>query len=151
MTGMKFTMTGFTTLYIVRHAEKAIAEPDPALTERGRRRALALAHRMAEVALDAIWSTDWLRTVETVTPTARLHVLNIQVYATQQGPDLCREIVGRPASTVLIAAHSNTIDELMDALALTLPFKLDESRYGDLLIVTIEAGKAKLQLDRFGP
>jgi hypothetical protein len=62
-----------TTLYIVRHAEKAPASPgdeDPPLSTSGVARAQELAHLLRSVDLRAIYVTPYRRTRETAAPTA---------------------------------------------------------------------------------
>ena len=65
------------TLYIVRHAEKVDHSDASALTPLGRRRAAALSTILADVELDAIYSTRFLRTKLTVAPTAKAKGLTV--------------------------------------------------------------------------
>jgi len=57
------------TLYLFRHAEKqADGSKDPALTERGEKRAEQLARWFQNRHINAIWSSDYKRTRDTVKP-----------------------------------------------------------------------------------
>ncbi len=138
-------------LFIVRHAEKASAEHDAPLTTKGLKRADALAQTLRSIPLLHIYATPYRRTQQTVQPTATQKAMAIELYAAPGGPALCWQWQKNPQGSVLIAAHSNTIGELMAALSLTLPFELDESRYGDLFIVDIVSGHTTLTLERFDP
>ena len=73
-----------TTVYIVRHAEKA-ATPvnDPPLTEDGRTRALALKTVLADAKISAIISTPTIRTTTTAVPLAEALGLTIETMAVQ--------------------------------------------------------------------
>jgi probable phosphoglycerate mutase len=74
-----------TTILLARHGEtdwNAVGRwqghTDRALTERGRRQAIELAERLADVELDAVYSSDLLRAVETAEPVAKRLGLPLQ-------------------------------------------------------------------------
>ncbi len=73
-----------TTLLLVRHgqslgnlAETFLGHTDLGLTELGDRQAAALAERLEDVRLDAVYSSDLARAMNTVLPTARRHGLTV--------------------------------------------------------------------------
>src|SRR4051794_32039605 len=64
-------VAGSTTVYLVRHAEKALANPndaDPDISSIGRDRAKALASRLGASGVTAIVTTQFKRTQETAEP-----------------------------------------------------------------------------------
>ena len=74
-----------TTILLARHGEtdwNAVGRwqghTDRALTERGRRQAVELAERLANDAIDAVYSSDLLRAVETAEPVAKRLGLPLQ-------------------------------------------------------------------------
>ena len=74
-----------TTILLARHGEtdwNAVGRwqghTDRSLTELGRRQAAELAERLADVELDAVYSSDLLRAVETAEPVARRLGLPLQ-------------------------------------------------------------------------
>lgn len=70
-----------TTLVLVRHAQAApsgdLAPRDWPLTETGRRQAEDVAPVLAELGVEALWSSPYLRAVETLAPFARAQGLTI--------------------------------------------------------------------------
>lgn len=76
---------GITTFILVRHAEKAAdGTKDPPLTQEGMQRARALASLFGEVPFDAVFSTNYKRTLETARPLSNKNKLEIQLYEAQQ-------------------------------------------------------------------
>jgi len=74
-----------TTILLARHGEtdwNAVGRwqghTDRALTERGRRQAVELAERLANANIDAVYSSDLLRAVETAEPVAKRLGLPLQ-------------------------------------------------------------------------
>jgi probable phosphomutase (TIGR03848 family) len=79
-------MTKMMNLLLIRHAEndwvgKRLAGWTPGihLSEQGRAQAAALAQRLAEVPLTAVYSSPLERTLETARPLAEAHGLQVQV------------------------------------------------------------------------
>ncbi len=146
------TATTTTTFVLVRHAEKvADGSKDPALTPAGLARADALAARLADVPLAAVYSTAYRRTQQTAAPTAREHALAVTTYdvkesAAELTSRLRREHAG---STVLVVGHSNTIPGIAAALCSCTVAGMSETEYDRLTTVRISAdGKATLEEGR---
>jgi len=140
------------TIYIVRHAEKqhVDGERDPELTEAGHGRAAALRERLATVKLDAIFSSNYRRTLQTVAPLVDVTGLDITLYdPAAPAADFAESLRASPATQLLIAGHSNTIPTLLAALGATIE-PIDEGRYGDLFIVTLQGDAVDLRVERFG-
>ncbi len=141
-----------TTVYLVRHTEKA-ADPggDPALTAAGRVRAHALAGLLDNV--DAVFATPYRRTRETVEPVAEARAVRVRIvgaHDTRAVIDPIRTVLR--GKRILVAGHSNTLPDLIRALGVREPVSLGADDYGDLFVVTLGAdGSATLERRRFGP
>ena len=59
-----------TVLILIRHGEKVDESQDADLNDAGQARAHALAAMLKDAGIQAIYSTDYRRTLETVKPTA---------------------------------------------------------------------------------
>lgn len=131
-----------TTFILVRHAEKADNSHDPDLSAEGYERASLLGRMLEEIQFDAVYSTPFIRTMETAKPGAdRLH-LEILEYD-PGNPDEVTEVwkEKHKGQYVLVAGHSNTTPTFANALLGREHFKekFDESDYSNILIVTISA------------
>src|SRR3954466_13054739 len=94
-----------TTFILVRHAEKEVGSTDPSLSPAGQQRALALTRILEQQKVDAIYSTNFNRTKDTVKPLADTKGITIQTY--EKEPDIDR--LQKTGGTVVICGHSNTI------------------------------------------
>lgn len=143
---------GATRVILVRHAEKENAGRDPKLSEAGRQRAARLATWLAGVPIDAVIATRYQRTQATAAPTASAKHLAIEVLPSVA--DVKREIHEKwKGHTVLYVGHSNTVPELIGALGIATPPKLEDGDYDDLFIVTLTPGAAPQlqQLEQMAP
>lgn len=128
-----------TTFILVRHAEKAAdGSKDPPLTEAGRQRAQALASLFGEIPIEAVFSTNYSRTLETARPLAVKNKQEIQLYEAQQEKPLLERLkAGYKGKTVLIVGHSNTIpfavNELLGQNHLQ---ELPETEYSKVFVVS---------------
>jgi 2,3-bisphosphoglycerate-dependent phosphoglycerate mutase len=141
---------GQTTFIVVRHAEKSMTESssDPSLAPEGTERANKLAVLLKEVNVSAIYSTNYKRTKNTVTPIATAKSIEIQDYKSLKEAELDEIIKKYAGGTVVIAGHSNTVPGIVNLLIGKEQYKnLDDSNYGSLFIVTvIERGKGTVTL-----
>lgn len=112
--GLPFAGQGDLEIYLVRHAEK---EPgnDPALTPDGKLRAKALAERLKNVDLTAIYSTDYARTRQTAGPVALNSGIPVIYYDPQKLDEFAAQLRAQRGK-VLVVGHSNTVPELVLAL-----------------------------------
>ncbi len=131
-------------VFVVRHAEKQSEsnEPGVPLSEAGRARANRLAAHLKNAGVTAIYSTDFVRTLETAEPLAKALKIAVQKYSatgTDGNPDLkplaARLKAENPRDTVLVVGHSNTVPPLLKALGCAEDITIAASQYGDLFAV----------------
>lgn len=99
-----------TTYYLIRHAEKDRTDSlnrNPNLNEQGLERAKKWADYFKNIELDAVYSTNYNRTLQTASPTAESKGLKVQLYNPRKMYDSIfqSETTGK---TVLVVGHSNT-------------------------------------------
>lgn len=135
-----------TTFVLVRHAEKQILEnePNPALTEKGVRRANMIAEVLGNVSLDAFYSSSYIRTQETIIPLAEKQGKDIKSYDTGDLQGFAEMLLStHRGQTVIISGHSNTTPNLINLLTKSNDHvEMDESEYDWLFIVDITSGGA---------
>src|SRR5690606_34514351 len=107
-----------TTYYLIRHAEKDLSNPsekNPHLDSVGMNRAEKWKNLFNNVAFDAVYSTNYHRTIETAQPTAAKNNLNITIYDPRAFniEDFKKQTEGK---IILIVGHSNTIPKVVNAL-----------------------------------
>lgn len=133
-----------TTIILVRHAEKDTAQIDPALSPAGVKRVRDLETVLAKTKIDAILSTQYRRTYDTVEPLAKSRGLQVQIVMRDPTAPLSKhidEVVqkimnGHVGKTVLVSSHSNIIPEIIKKLGVSETVTIDERIYDDLFVVT---------------
>lgn len=140
-----------TTIILVRHAEKqSNAGSDPDLTNEGRQRAELLARMMKDAGIKAIYASEYRRTFHTVEPLAKSLNIAVERYRASESQALIDAVLKKHAGeTVLIAAHSNTIPELVKMLGVRVELVIPESDYSGIYIVTV-ASNSRLNVLRYG-
>lgn len=147
-----------TTVYLVRHAEKAATPPaDPPLTETGQARAKSLARILGKAGIKTIYTSQFARTKQTAEPLAQaLGLTNTVVPVTmdttmrnelapQYLKEMAERIYAKAGESALIVGHSNTVPALIKALGGDVALTIDDSDYDNLFVVTIVAkGSAKV-------
>jgi len=127
------------TLWFSRHAEKTDEKEDPKLTAAGQVRANQLAIMLQHAGVEAVYSTDTLRTQLTATPTAEQSGVTIQLYDHANADALARTLMQKQENALIIG-HSNTIPDLVRLFDGEAP-DLSEEEFGDVFQVVIAKDK----------
>lgn len=139
-----------TTVYLVRHAEKADGD-DPTLSPAGQTRAIALAHVLADAGLAAVFVTDTRRSRDTAAPVAAATGLAATRYDARDARALATTVrADHAGQAVLVVGHSNTLDDLATAFGAHGLADLDESQYDRLYVVQAGDGDVRLLRLRYG-
>ena len=138
--------TQTTTIYLIRHAEKADASKNPELSEQGIERALRWANYFEEIPLEIFYTTLTIRTQQTISSVASTKNKEIQFY--QPVTFSLKEIAAKhPGKTILIVGHSNTIPKhINDFLGKEIYEKIDENEFGNLYKITIKGKEIEHKL-----
>ncbi len=137
-----------TNYYFIRHAEKVLTDAsdrNPDLTTQGEERAERWKAYFSDKDIDAVYSTDYKRTMRTAQPTAIDNEVAIQTYnpADLFSEDFKLDTAGK---NIVVVGHSNTTPNFANAALGEKSFKdIDESEYFHLyhvqLIVNDETGE----------
>lgn len=136
--------TSPSVIFIVRHCEKALESTDnPNLSEEGKKHAAHLAEILKNVGIEAVYSTNYKRTMQTGEPLATAMKLTPTAYEPREAA--FGEMLRKSGKKVLVVGHSNTVPELLNQLTGTNNYKPEEA-YGDLWVVTIQEHQAAVVL-----
>lgn len=130
-----------TTFILVRHAETTGAGSNPNLSVDGQARANRLSQILERVNLDAIYSTNFNRTMQSAQPAATAKGLTITTYDPFAPAALVDQVLlSFPKGAVLVVGHSNTIPDMLNQMvgANTFP-AITENEYDNLFVVHISA------------
>jgi 2,3-bisphosphoglycerate-dependent phosphoglycerate mutase len=136
-----------TTVYLIRHAEKVKSDPsdrNPHLNTKGVHRSHTWANFFKDIPLDAIYSTSYHRTEETVKEIALKKNLKVKNYA-PSNEEVASIVNNNLGKNLLFVGHSNTVPGHTNHL-LGHPQFVDMSE-GDnhsLFIVQLENGSANV-------
>ena len=145
------------TVYVVRHAEKALMKDslpkmsatDPPLSEAGQVRAIVLKDQLSNKHIKYIYSTNTIRTFYTADPLSKAKNIKIQAYGNIDSlVSLIRSVKGN----VLVVGHSNTIDDIVNKLCgqTKIPGDLKDSEYDNLFIVKFKGKKRIFERRKYG-
>jgi broad specificity phosphatase PhoE len=138
-------------LVLVRHAERVDQSRDAELSEAGKTRARALARMLKDAGIEAIYSTDYIRTRETARPLAELLSKPVEIYDGEQLSGLVGELRTR-ASRALVVGHSDTTHELVGLLGGDPGAPIASSEYDRVYILGLAAdGTVATTILRFSP
>lgn len=148
-TTISFAQEEITTYYFIRHAEKDRSDAtnkNPNLTEKGQARAQDWATILKDIPFDAVYSTNYNRTQQTATPTAKEHNLDVLEYdpRTLYNDDFKTATQGK---TVLVVGHSNTTPAFVNTVLKERKYPdIDDNNNGNLYVVTIVGETITVQL-----
>lgn len=140
------------TVFVVRHAEKGPENPDPSLTEAGRRRAAALARTLTDARVSALFASEFKRTQETLAPLARAAGLTTAVVSAGKMDDLIALLRALPpGSRAVVASHSNLVHLIVERLSGQKMPMLTDADYDRLVMVVVTGdGKGQTVVFRYG-
>jgi hypothetical protein len=133
-----------TTLILLRHAERPVLGKE--LNAEGRARAAALPAALAGMEIDAIYSPNLSRNLDTVAPLAKQRGLTVKVIETSRVA--ARMIGENPGKTVLWVGNSSNLETIYEDIG-------GQGRapilYGELFIARVpEKGPAQVTESRYG-
>lgn len=142
-----------TTFILVRHAETTGIGSNPNLSAEGESRAEELSRMMTEVDLDAIYSTNFNRTMQTAQYTAAAKGISVSQYDPFNPASLIDNVLQNfPEGVVLVVGHSNTTAAMLNAMAGSNEFAdIPEDQFDNLYIVHVaERGRSKVIHLKYG-
>lgn len=134
-----------TTIVLLRHADRNPLQEN--LTDEGRARAAALPAALADLPIDAIYTLQIQRNLDTAQPLARARNLPVQVIEESYiAPRLVRE---NPGKTVVWVGNTDNLGVIYRDLRGDGP---PPSRYGDIYVVKLpDSGPTVVTKRRFEP
>lgn len=133
------------TFYLIRHAEKDRTDPenpDPELNQDGLGRAIKWAEVFDPVMLDAIYTTNYERTMMTASPTAVKKNLDYAFYDPRE-LDIEAFKIENLGKNVLVVGHSNTTPQMVNSLLGQQKYdSMDDYDNASLYVVRIIDGQA---------
>ena len=134
-----------TTYYFIRHAEKLRVDKtdkNPNLNLKGFKRAEAWKEVFSNISFDAIYSTDYTRTMLTAKPTADSKNLPILIYNPRDmySKTFQNQTEGK---TILVVGHSNTTNVFANkVLGFDKYEEIKDNNNSNLYIVTVMNGNS---------
>ena len=142
--------SGATTIFLVRHTEKADAGEDPGLTDIGLQRARALARTLEDADIKRIYSTDYARTRDTAGPVAAQLGLAVEFYDPRELEAFAASL-RRSGQNTLVVGHSNTTPQMVELLGADPGKAIDEkTEFDRLYVVTLDDNGANSIILRYG-
>lgn len=146
-----------TVVLVVRHAERAPGTGDVPLSANGEARARALADVGRAAGVNAIITTQYLRTRQTAAPLATALNLTPEVMGAQGDVQAHAQAVAsairqrHAGGTVLVVGHSNTVAPIVAALGGARPRDLCDTEYDAIFLVVLDdEGPVRAVKSRFG-
>lgn len=136
------------TIVLFRHAEKdpspTADKVNPELSADGKLRAQKLVKVVKKYKPDAIYSSDFIRTRETVAPLAEKRKLTVRIYNHRNLKEIADLIVSGKIKRLVIVGHNTTTPALVNMLIGAEKYKaLSESEYDKIFVVKIKKKKTK--------
>ncbi len=126
-----------TTYYFIRHSEKVDNSENPDLSEKGRMRAENWNKIFSETKFDAVYCTDFKRTIQTANPILNFRNLKPIIY-NHKSIDIELFKSETKNKTILVVGQSNSTPDFVNKLIKEKKYvKIDETIFGNLYIVTI--------------
>lgn len=135
------------TVVIFRHADKEIAvegdESEPDISIEGQKRAVRLVKVLEKYKPTRLFSTNYPRTIQTVTPLSRIKNLPAEFYEPGNLNELVEKILASENQRkIAVVGHNSTTFQLANLLLKDSKYTMPEdSDYGKIWILRIKNGK----------
>jgi broad specificity phosphatase PhoE len=135
------SQTKTTTIYLIRHAEKADSSQNPELSEDGIKRSVRWTKLFEKTQIDIFYTTLTRRTQMTCSTIATSKQKDMIFYDATKF-SLKETIEKHPGKTILIVGHSNTIPTQINTfLQKDIYPEIDEEQFGNLYTITVNGDK----------
>ena len=138
------------TVIIFRHADKEPAvegdDSEPDISVEGQKRAVRLVKVLEKYKPARLFSTNYPRTIQTVTPLSRIKNLPVEFYEPGDMNALVEKILASENGrrSVAVAGHNSTTFELANLLLKESKYTMPpDADYGKIWIIRIKNGKVK--------
>jgi len=135
------------TVVIFRHADKELAvegdESEPDISIEGQKRAVRLVKVLEKYKPTRLFSTNYPRTIQTVTPLSRIKNLPLEFYEPGNLNELVEKILASENQRkIAVVGHNSTTFQLANLLLKNSKYTMPEdSDYGKIWILRIKNGK----------
>jgi broad specificity phosphatase PhoE len=135
------------TVVIFRHADKELAvegdETEPDISIEGQKRAVRLVKALEKYKPVRLFSTNYPRTIQTVTPLSRIKNLPAEFYEPGNLSELVEKILSSDKQRrIAVVGHNSTAFQLANLLLKSNKYTMPEdSDYGKIWILRIKNGK----------
>ncbi len=134
-----------TTVYIVRHSEKAPMDdpnaqqpPTLPLSEAGKARSQRLARMLNSAELAAVYATKTTRAHDTAKPAADQAGVAVSEYDGNTPELLAAEVMDKHAGrAVLVVGHTNTIGKALKAFGSPVKAVIPDDDYGNIYVLSV--------------
>jgi len=147
LTGDVFAQKKTITVVIFRHADKEPAvegdETEPDISIEGQKRAVRLVKILEKYKPARLFSTNYPRTIQTVTPLSRIKNLPPEFYEPGNLNELVEKILSSGKQRrIAVVGHNSTAFQLANLLLKESKYTMPEdSDYGKIWIIRIKNGK----------
>ncbi|NVO58204.1 histidine phosphatase family protein [Rhodobacteraceae bacterium B1Z28] len=139
------------TIILVRHADIAPGGADPSLSAAGQARAELLRDMLQDEGIRAVFVTNTNRSRQTGTPTATAVGVVLSNYPALDAAWLAARVRSHHAGqTVLVVAHSNTVDDIAAAFGASGVLELAEHQFDRMFVISRAWCTSRLVSMRFG-
>lgn len=136
-----------TIVILIRHAER-LATPgdDPHLSTAGKARARLLIHVLGGANISAIYTSEFIRTIETAKPLA--NALGLSPIQATDGEDIKNDILLNHArETVLVVGHTDTVPEVIRLLGDNSGHEIGDEEFDNMFVATV-LGESEVRITR---
>ena len=136
------------TVIIFRHADKELPtegdDSEADISVEGQKRAVRLVKILEKYEPTRLFSTNYPRTIQTVTPLSRIGNLPIEFYEGNMQELADKLLASEDRRSIAVVGHNATAFELVNLLLKESKYKMpEESDYGKIWILRIKNGKVR--------